>query len=1146
MPLPTPPMRLTPPAPAALLLLPPNNMVVKKQEVKSCARPDPADLMGSARQFINDRAEVDPSTTASNDEGMDDPDSTEAQIRSADVRDYDMADVQEDNEARWRARAQYQLPPLVLPDKSHAADAYTLPSIHAAFPAFSLPLDDAPVPARHRTPLFLPGTRDPTPFTAHDPQEITPFQFPPVPQAGPSAQTVVSTSSMLWTPSDDGDVASTSSMFWSSDDGDDGDVASTSSMFWTPSDDGDTAPPTTSSSAADDSAFGSGTSSPSTSRPASPPPRRVRVHDEARTQHINAYFDLMAGESDSDGQDMDENMEEDAPDDDDMATKKHLGCCPRTTITMPRTYKKLQMTMRLPENPVLRQNIKDLLPIPSLYEPPPPHDAPPPPSGKQKKQEVKIPPPLHPHALETARQTQHHIHTNLPRPEPDAVVTPGPRRQTQSDARFDDHDNRWERLRNVKPAFFQKNYRVVTPTINEVRPFRSCRRHELLKISFASPSQALEPGNRAVCWKGRHAGEEGYLLNFGLYRTQMGQEYFPIKIVPTLATGVYGDEVQGFWILSSNLRRHILCPSPTLRIHDRVRVNEGNEFRNCVGWVTNIEDYMVTISGCTNPEGPKPEGLMANDTIVIEMKFINRDFQRGDLVVVIRGEHKSRQGLIVTRHRGGVLEIYGGPTHPGGADDEDVAARNFSEQMSTSCLLTMSSSRDGHGTFEHGSKPAGFGPAGLGAKFAVGDSSVSISSTKLDRTITHDEKPVSIPIFKHSAPYTAQSHVPHPNVPIARPAFTPTDAFLGKEADWQSYEADELAQQAVFDKIVEIAPPASLAALRAALDEINDKQTSLKHVGKRYEGIFVRVIGLKQENSAEKGRRGMVVGDYDSRERSERLKRQNLKKRWNTRGDTRGIMVTIRDTSNRQFQVEIEKVAHEATGLPLSQALYLPRHILYAQKSATPLSLQPPARSPTPPPLEPTEDWTSNRFALTSPILEGEANGTWLCQPAFVGKQLDVIIVGIIGIVKTHYWSVSKTLINLEKKTGHLLFEDAHPARDIEKSKVQVYGVGKNGLAHKVPAIYIKPLREGVDGQPITKVAQRIVVVGGDIQLDMSAVGAYAETRPEIVHPHGEDVVAVRLEGGAGPFFFNILHLCRSTNTSLTLGTTNFPATTFV
>ncbi|KAJ7472817.1 hypothetical protein FB451DRAFT_1399014 [Mycena latifolia] len=1145
MPLPAPPMRLTPPAPAALLLLPPNDMVVKKQEVKSCARPDPADLMGSTRQFIDDHAEVDPSMTASDNEGMDDPDSTEAQIRSADVRDYDMADVQGDNEARWHARAPYQLPPLVLPDESRAADAYTLPSIRAAFPAFSLPLDDAPVPARHRTPLFLPGTRDPTPFTARDLREITPFalwgpppQFPPVPQAGPSAQTVASTSSMLWTPSDDGDVASTSS------------------MFWTPSDDGDTAPPTTSSSAADDSAFGSGTSSPSTSRPASPPPRRVHVHDEAHAQRINAYFDLMAGESDSDGQDTDENMEEDAPDDDDMAfinddsesdeeaprmlpadndhDAAHLQEIADDYELAARDYEESAASEKhassprniwdwaktpdvgLPENPVLRQNIKDLLPIPSLYEPPPPRDAPPHPSGKQKKQEVKIPPPLCPHALETARQTQHRIHTNLPRPEPDAVVTPGSwvrldakhrgclafmlgRHECvaaspdwDSDTRFDDHDNRWERLKNVKPAFFQKNYRVATPTIDEVRPFRSCRRHELLEISFASPSQALEPGDRAVCWKGRHAGEEGYLLNFGLYRTQTGQEYFPIKIVPTLATGVYGDEVQGFWILSSNLRRHILCPSPTLRIHDRIRVNEGNEFRNCVGWVTNIEDYMVTISGCTNPEGPKPEGLMANDMIVIEMKFINRDFQRGDLVVVIRGEHKSRQGLIVTRHRGGVLEIYGGPTHPGGADDEDVAARNFLVQRAD-------------------------------VNFLLADD-----------------------VFKHSAPYTAQSHVPHPNVPIARPAFTPTDAFLRKEADWQSYEADELAQQAVFDKIVEIAPPASLAALRAALDEINDKQTSLKHVGKRYEGIFVRVIGLKQENSAEKGRRGMVVGDYDSREHSERLKRQNLKKRWNMRGDTRRIMVTIRDTSNRQFQVEIEKVAHEATGLPLSQALYLPRHILYAQKSATPLLLQPPARSPMPPPLEPTEDWTSNRFALASPILEGEANGAWLCQPAFVGKRLDVIIVGIIGIVKTHYWSVSKTLINLEKKTGHLLFEDAHPARDIKKSKVQVYGVGKNGLAHKVPAIYIKPLREGADGQPITKVAQRVVVMGGDIQLDMSAVGAYAETRPEIVHPHGEDVVAVHLEGGAGPFFFNILHLCRSTNTSLTLGTTNFPATTFV
>ncbi|KAJ7485470.1 hypothetical protein FB451DRAFT_1392211 [Mycena latifolia] len=583
---------------------------------------------------------------------------------------------------------------------------------------------------------------------------------------------------------------------------------------------------------------------------------------------------------------------------------------------------------------------------------------------------------------------------------------------------------------------------LVTPTLEDVQPFGSCRRHELLHMSFSSPALALDVGDRVVCRRGRYAGQEGYLLDWGIYETE-GHAYAMAKIIHTpIAAGPYTRRMKGFWMHRSDLRRHVLCPSPAVRIHDRVTVTAGKEFRGYVGWVTNVEGHIVTMSGCQAPPESEPEETPV--TITIEMEFITRDIRKGDLVTVVHGEHKSRQGLIIMRHKGGVLEIFEGTAYHSGADhEEEVAAKIF--------LVNRAD-----------------------VNFLLADD-----------------------ILKPSAPYTAHSHVPHPAVPIPRPAFQPENALLRREEDWESYDADALAQASVFDKILEIAPPASLASLAAGLDEINDKQQSLLRVGKRYERIFVKVVGSKHGVSVHKGRRGMVVGDYDSKERSERLKLQNLKKRWNTRGDTRGIMVTIRDATNRQFHVEIEMVVHEA-------------------------------------------------FALASPVLEGESTGAWFCQPTFAGKRLDVIILGIIGIVKMHYWQASKSLISLEKKMGYLLLQHPIPAQGIEKKKVEVYGVGNNGLSHKVPAIYIKPLRQGPDGQPITKIAQRVVVVGGDIERDMSAVGAYAETRPEIVHPHGEDVVAVRLEGGEGPFFFHILHLCRSTNTSLTLGTTTFPATTFV
>ncbi|KAJ7443321.1 hypothetical protein FB451DRAFT_1413807 [Mycena latifolia] len=804
----------------------------------------------SARQFIDDCAEVDHGMTGSEDEAMDDPNSTEVQIRSADVRDYDMADVREDNEARWHARAPYQLPPIILPDESCAANAYALPPIRTAFPTFNLPLDDAPVPARHRTPLFYQK-----PATLHCLQ-----------RASPSAQTVASTSSMFWTPHDDGDVASPSSMFWSSDDGDDGNVASTSSMFWKPSDDGDTAPPTASSFAADNSTSSSSTSLPSTFKEASPAPCQRRVVNEARLQRINAYLDTMASDSDSDGQDSEDDMAVDVPDDDDIAfikddSSKSDEETPHMMLPQDndaadlqeiadhyeraaKDYKESSATdmdnaprrniwawaknpdKGLPEDPVLCQNIKAMLPIPHPFTPTP-SPLPTTEEGKKKKKTNKV---AKPEDLLTPGSW-----VRLRAPYKDRLAFVVGRNKCiatladwDSGARFDDRNNRWEFLKNVKPAFRQRTYKVVTPTLEDVQPFGSCCRHELLHMSFSSPALALDVGDRVVCRRRWYAGQEGYLLDWGIYETE-GHAYAMAKIIHTpIAAGPYTRRMKGFWMHRSDLRRHVLCPSPAVRIHDCVTVTTGKEFRGYVGWVTNIKGHIVTMSRCQAPPESEPEETPV--TITIEMEFITRDIRKGDLVTVGTAYHSSAD------------------------HEEEVAAKIF--------LVNRAD-----------------------VNFLLADD-----------------------ILKPSAPYTAHSHVPHPAVPIPHPAFQPENALLRREEDWESYDADALAQASVFDKILEIAPPTSLASLAAGLDKINDKQQSLLHVGKRYERIFVKVIGSKHGVSVHKGRWGMVEGDYNSKERSERLKLQNLKKRWNTQG----IMVTIRDATNRQFHVEIEMVMHEA------------------------------------------------------------------------------------------------------------------------------------------------------------------------------------------------------------------------------------------
>ncbi|KAJ7689259.1 hypothetical protein B0H17DRAFT_1202380 [Mycena rosella] len=115
----------------------------------------------------------------------------------------------------------------------------------------------------------------------------------------------------------------------------------------------------------------------------------------------------------------------------------------------------------------------------------------------------------------------------------------------------------------------------------------------------------------------------------------------------------------------------------------------------------------------------------------------------------------------------------------------------------------------------------------------------------------------------------------------------------------------------------------------------------------------------------------------------------------------------------------------------------------------------------------------------------------------------------------------------------------------LQSQKITVYGVGKTLRKHDVPGQYIQPLRQNNNGTPVTRLQQRVIVLGADLTGDRTAVGSYAQMRPDIKHPHGDDVVAVMLEGGAGPFFFHILRLSRATNHALQTMARVFPATTF-
>ncbi|KAJ6470359.1 hypothetical protein C8R45DRAFT_1104790 [Mycena sanguinolenta] len=111
-------------------------------------------------QYIDDRAKVDHDAEM-HETAVDDPDSHEAQARQADHEDFEMEPILAGHEARLRASAPYPVPS----------------------PLWRSRTPDAPT---SNAPLFLPGSRDPTPFASYgwlqNPsmlREPTPHAYPP-------------------------------------------------------------------------------------------------------------------------------------------------------------------------------------------------------------------------------------------------------------------------------------------------------------------------------------------------------------------------------------------------------------------------------------------------------------------------------------------------------------------------------------------------------------------------------------------------------------------------------------------------------------------------------------------------------------------------------------------------------------------------------------------------------------------------------------------------------------------------------------------------------------------------------------------------------------------------------------------------------
>ena len=245
------------------------------------------------------------------------------------------------------------------------------------------------------------------------------------------------------------------------------------------------------------------------------------------------------------------------------------------------------------------------------------------------------------------------------------------------------------------------------------------------------------------------------------------------------------------------------------------------------------------------------------------------------------------------------------------------------------------------------------------------------------------------------------------------------------------------------------------------------------------------------------------------------------------------------------------------------QALSLPQAILKGHRGSrvnNPASLLP--RTPSPPvERTPSPSLEENAFPVEVPgkyniVLinrfvnrcTGEKTGEWLTIPGLAQKRVDVELQGLLALSLRNF-RPTNTILGLEGRTGYLLLASPVLATTLQSKKVDVYAVGRNGTEHAIAPMCIRPLRTH-DGNLITQIKARIVVIGPDVVGDTNDVGRYGQTEPDAEHGYTPDaVVVVRLEnkGQAARLrgVFPLSSLCLSVNFPIQATHGNFPMTTF-
>ncbi|KAJ7219938.1 hypothetical protein GGX14DRAFT_559761 [Mycena pura] len=187
----------------------------------------------------------------------------------------------------------------------------------------------------------------------------------------------------------------------------------------------------------------------------------------------------------------------------------------------------------------------------------------------------------------------------------------------------------------------------VRPTEDELELFMASDCQEI-DAPFVGPSCALQEGDRVLVVDGlpRLACDAGKIV--AIFERRTGDERVRMAVVSR------SDELAGFaprfFVRPvSSLRLHVLSWRRALCMGDRVVVVAGSGFR---GYSGRIFDFPTPAS--VRFESLEPETLEVD----VSLRHVRLDFRRGDVVRVVRGEHKDKLGLIVALHPAGYVELY--------------------------------------------------------------------------------------------------------------------------------------------------------------------------------------------------------------------------------------------------------------------------------------------------------------------------------------------------------------------------------------------------------------------------------------------------------------------------------------------------------